>query len=181
MKKTILSVPVRKPNRMSTHNYSEAGSYFLTACTYENVLLFGLTKGGCIALNPTGEAVSGWWKKLPGKFRNIELGDFVVMPNHFHGIVRIMEPGLKPDCLLVDGGLVNLRTEPSVPGIMQWFKTMSTNEFYRIRKSEGMAYPLKLWQRSYWDSIIRTEAEHNRISEYIKNNPARWIADRFYR
>ncbi|MCX6224603.1 MAG: hypothetical protein NTV01_07620, partial [Bacteroidia bacterium] len=63
----------------------------------------------------------------------------------------------------------------------QWFKTMSTNEFYRMQKSAGNGNKTKLWQRSYWDHIIRTDADFNRISEYIKNNPSRWIADRFHR
>ena len=103
----------------------------------------------------------------------IELGSFVVMPNHIHGIIRIVgaDPWVRP---------YDPRVEPSIPRIMQWFKTMSTNEFYQMQKTSRTSNKPKLWQRSYWDHIIRTEMDYQRITEYIKNNPDVWIADRFH-
>lgn len=190
------SGPVRKRNRKPTQNYAEAGSYFLTSCAHEHRLLFGRIVGGFITLNPNGLMITKWWECLPGKFRYIELGDFVVMPNHFHGIVRIERPkSYREDqwdqrgedtLVLTDetnwgGKMVDSLVDPSIPRIMQWFKTMSTNEFYRMQKSTGLINQTKLWQRSYWDHIIRTKADYNRISDYIKNNPTRWVADHFHR
>ncbi len=201
-------------------SYREPGCYFLTICAYENEKFFGSFAEEHLSLNPVGVMVLKWWEKLPGKFKHIELCDFVVMPNHFHGIIKIEKKLYQPDHLIIgqNGQLVNqredtrvlpyetcprreiredtlvlpyetesgekwvdTRVDPSIPRIMQWFKTMSTNEYYRMQKSSGIENKPKLWQRSYWDHIIRTDADYNRISDYIKNNPTRWVADRFHR
>ena len=134
---------------------------------------------------------------------HVLIDSFVVMPNHFHGIIRIDRNLYQPEHFIIGQkgqlvnqredtrvlpygtemcgeGEVNPRVDPSIPRIMQWFKTMSTNEFYRMQRSSGIGNNLKLWQRSYWDHIIRTDADYNRISDYIKNNPKVWIADRFH-
>jgi len=75
---------------------------------------------------------------------------------------------------------VDTRVDPAIPRIIQWYKTMSTNEYLRKQKALGITDSGKLWQRSYYDHIIRTSADYYRISTYIRNNPAQWIADRFH-
>jgi REP element-mobilizing transposase RayT len=148
--------------------------------------------------------INRWWEKLPGKFDRVELGDFVVMPNHFHGIIIITreerekrEKREEPRLLPYGGGTIGKsvgedprvlplrllppRVLPDIPKIMQWFKTMSTNEFLRYQKQSHETDSPKLWQRSYYDHIIRNDADFRRISEYIRNNPEKWIADRFHR
>ena len=168
------SLHSRRKIRLSLVKYTEPGSFFITSCAYGHNCLFGKIKANRLCLNPVGEMVNRWWEKLPEKFMFIELGSFVVMPNHFHGIIRIV--GEDPWVLPYD----DPRVDPSIPRIMQWFKTMSTNEFYQMQKTSRTSNKPKLWQRSYWDHIIRTEMDYQRITEYIKNNPDVWIADRFH-
>ena len=166
--------------------------YFLTGCSFGNAQLFGSTRENSLTLNSVGRMVSRWCEKLPGQFRRIELRDFILMPNHFHGIIMIerVKPGMhgrreEPWLLPYRTALgeekgFDPRVEPSIPRIMQWFKTMSTNEFLRRQKETGATDSPRLWQRSYYDHIIRNDTDYFRISEYIKNNPGRWIADRFH-
>jgi putative transposase len=196
MKNNRNPAKLRKEHRLSPAKYKEAGSYFLTSCCFDHLTLFGKVQiGQYIELNKIGRMVEKWWLQLPGKFKLIELGEFVVMPNHFHGIIRIMvgaDAFVRPyggaDAFVrpyesdhvVTGG-IDPRVDPSISRIMQWFKTMSTFEYYRMQKSSGTGNRQKLWQRSYWDHIIRNEADDKRISDYIKNNPTVWIADRFHR
>ena len=175
MKTRVNSIPYRKKIRLYPIRYDETGSYFITICAFENHQLFGRINGGQLEINSSGLMVEKWWQKVPSKFNSVCLGDFVVMPNHFHGILTIEQPthpGLAESDSL---------SHPSVPGIVQWFKSMSTNEFYRMQKTERISSYPKLWHRSYYDHVIRTQDDHSRISNYIRNNPERWIADRFYR
>ena len=195
------SSPFRKRIRISTGNYSDPGLYFLTSCSFGNALLFGNVQDNSLLMNSVGKMISRWWERLPGKFLRIELREFIVMPNHFHGIIVIgreeprmdekreeprMELGREEPRLLPYGMAFgeemgfDTRVEPSIPRIMQWFKTMSTNEFLRIQKETGATNSPRLWQRSYYDHIIRNDTDYCRISEYIKNNPGKWMADRFH-
>jgi REP element-mobilizing transposase RayT len=200
MQKENLSINLRKPLRLATGNYKNPGMYFLTICSFETRPVFGKISNNHLTMNPAGNLVMKWWEKLPSKFSRIILGDFVVMPNHFHGIIiiepivgedpRVLPPAkikwedkwvLPYDISSGDREIVDTRVAPSVPRIMQWFKTMSTNEFLRMEKETGSKQFQKLWQRSYYDHIIRNNTDHQRISDYIRNNPARWVADRFNR
>ena len=214
------SAPSRKPARLSTGNYRDPGLYFLTGCSFGNNLLFGSINGNSVTLNTVGIMVNNWWEKLPGKFLRIELCDFILMPNHFHGVIRIErlepqmglrreeprmilrreeqrmnlireeqrmnlrreEPRLLPyETALEQGKGFDPRVEPGIPRIMQWFKTMSTNEYLRMQKETGATGSPRLWQRSYYDHIIRNDTDYNRIAEYIQHNPGKWMADRFHR
>jgi putative transposase len=192
MNKFSISKPVRKPNRMSSKNYSQPGCYFLTMCTHHDQYHFGTTHRDCIELTSAGIMVTDWWNKLPGKFNRVKLGEFVVMPNHFHGIIIIVgedprvlpydgmqDEGMREDPrVLPYGGIPDgqMQADPYIPRMVQWFKTMSTNEFYRMQKESAVAKYPKLWHRSYWDHIIRCKADYDRIADYIKKNPARWIS-----
>lgn len=186
----------RKPIRISTGKYREPGLYFLTSCSYEKAPLFGSVQEGKLTLNSVGKMISRWWEKLPGKFSRIELRDFIIMPNHFHGIIIIereepsdankeepwMDSKREEPRLLPYGSACGegKGVDPSIPRIMQWFKTMSTNEFLRFQKQSCESDSPRLWQRSYYDHIIRNDADYRRISDYIKNNPGKWMADRFH-
>ena len=128
-----------------------------------------------MVLTDAGRLVEKWWLKLPDKFPNIELDYYVVMPNHFHGIISIV--GADP-CVCPDN-LTGEHAGSPLHSIMQWFKTMSTNEYIRGVKQLGwMPFNKKFWQRSYYEHIIRNEKELNRIREYIQNNPLKWELDR---
>jgi REP element-mobilizing transposase RayT len=121
-----------------------------------------------MALNDTGKIVANEWMKS-GEIRDeIELGEWVVMPNHFHGIVMIRR-GDRPVALTMPGP-----RPKSIGSLMSGFKSAVTKRINEIRNTPGV----KLWQRNYYEHIIRNDDELNRIREYIANNPMKWEMDR---
>jgi REP element-mobilizing transposase RayT len=136
--------------------------------------------------------LQGWWDKLPHKFPNLELDEFVVMPNHIHGILVLKDPGgytgppLQHPAVRADlrvgpgiGPRVGPPTPASLPTIIQWFKTMTTNAYIRGVKGSGWKpFPGKLWHRTYYEHIIRDDRDWARIRQYIRDNPLNWALDR---
>ena len=176
--------PQRKSPRLRDYDYSQEGAYFVTVCAQGRVHLFGVVAEGEMRLNPAGVMVAQWWEKLPGKFPDIELDQYIVMPNHFHSIVVINRFGLAPRtdarALRTDAPAgASLRT--SLFAVMDWFKTMTTNAYiHGVKKRHWQPFPGKLWQRSYHDHIIRHEVDLNRLREYTIYNAAHWDKDIFY-
>ncbi len=159
----------RKSPRLTGYDYSQDGAYFLTICTQHCVSLFGKIEGDILQLNPAGEMIIEWWIQLPIKYPSIQTDVFVVMPNHFHGI------------LVVENHSSIQQHAHSISTAMRWFKTMTTNTYIRgVRDMEWPSFEKSLWQRSFYDHIIRDEKALNAIREYVENNPVRWMEDRFY-
>ncbi len=157
----------RKSARLPGYDYSQPGAYFVTVCVRGSKCLFGDIAEGILRPNAAGKMVAKWWSKLESKYPLINIDPyFMVMPNHFRGIVFIEAPR---------GGHVG----PPLQKIMQWFKTMTTNEYVHCFKESGWpAFQGSLWQRSFYDHSIRNEESLNRIREYIDNNPRRWELDK---
>jgi len=157
----------RKSPRLKGYDYSTEGAYFVTVCIQNRKGLLGNVSGGILQLNDSGKMVERWWQKLGSKFPLIEIDSFyVVMPNHFHGIVFLRAS---------EGAHMGAPLQKMV----QWFKTMSTNEYIHGVKEYGWpTFKEKLWQRSFYDHVIRNEESLNRIREYIATNPLRWDLDR---
>jgi putative transposase len=162
----------RKSPRLSGYDYSQAGACFVTVCVQGRQGLLGEILHGEMRLNQAGYMVERWWKELERKFSLIKIDEYdVVMPNHFHGIVFIPELSAPT----TEGG----HTGPPLQRIVQWFKTMTTNEYIHGVKEHGWPqFKGSLWQRSFYDHVIRDEASLNRIREYIASNPLRWDLDR---
>jgi putative transposase len=161
----------RKSPRLPDYDYSWEGAYFVTVCVQDRQGLLGTIHNGEMLLNPAGLMVQKWWKKLASNFPTIRTDFYVIMPNHFHGIVFISEPSGSS----VEGGHMG----PPLQKIMQWFKTMSTNEYVNGVKELGWRpFRGQLWQRSFYEHVIRNDESLNRIREYIKYNPQRWDLDR---
>ena len=127
-----------------------------------------------MALNDAGKMVDRWRHEIENKFPDIDVVEFVVMPNHIHGMICIA--GRTP---------VAGQTHRSAPTdrvnlqkIIQWYKTMTTNEYIRNVKQNGwVPFKGKLWQRNYYEHIIRSEKSLEQIREYIMNNPVKWDSD----
>ena len=162
----------RKSPRLSGYDYSQDGAYFVTVCVQGRLCPFGEVVDGNMRFNPAGQMIGKWWGELERKFTSLKIDEyFVVMPNHFHGIVFM--PELSPPT--AEGG----HAGPPLQRIVQWFKTMTTNNYIHGVKEHGWQ-PFKgiLWQRSFYEHVIRDEASLNRIREYISTNPLRWDLDR---
>ena len=168
----------RRSVRLQDYHYSQAGAYFITVCTQERRALFGEIVDGEMVLNDAGRAVEHTWLAIPQHFPQVELDAFVVMPNHLHGIVvisgspvgakdfsplhRINHPPFRP---------VGTPAK-SIGSIVRGFK-IGVTKWFRERGDTRV-----VWQRNYYEHVIRGEESMSRIREYIQNNPARWEFDR---
>ena len=175
----------RRSIRLRGYDYTQAGAYFVTICTQDRACLFGEIIDGQMRLNAAGHIVHDEWLRTEALRPNVELDAFVVMPNHFHGIIV-----LDPDCGdTLDGRGTLLRaplqraptveqfgkpTSNSIPTIVRLFKSASTKRINELRATPGA----RVWQRNYYEHIIRSEESLNRIREYITNNPMQWEWDR---
>jgi len=155
----------------------------VTICTQKKECLFGDVLDGEMRLNNAGTMIKKWWSETAVKFSNIELDAFVIMPNHFHAVVVIVGATLCGRPVLQgqspESGQPH-RVAPTLGNIVDWdwFKTMTTNEYIRnVRQHNWPRFDAKLWQRNYYEHIIRNDVELNRIREYIANNPAKWAED----
>ncbi len=194
----------RQSIRLQNYDYSQPGSYFITICLHDRWdHRFGNVRDEEMVLTDAGQIAADEWKKTPKIRDNISLDSWVIMPNHMHGIITIHPVGahcmrpinesrtdeqLSPDCKSVESGRVRrdptadsvefgrVRRAPTVGDIVRGVKSAVTK---RVRQLPGM-HNIKLWQRNYWEHIIRDEKEHFMIREYIQNNPARWKADCFH-
>jgi REP element-mobilizing transposase RayT len=231
----------RRSIRLREYDYSSVGAYFVTVCVQERLCLYGDIVDGVMCLNDAGRMVADWWFKLPDKFPGVAVDEYVIMPNHFHGIVILNDFGRRGDTLCspafdvcdtlcspafdvcdtlcspafdVDLSAVNqmqnqgehqrqnrgehkvspLRDqkqnrignkvhpngtlENSLGRIMQAFKSLTSVDYVHGVKENGWpTFPGRLWQRNYYERVIRDDGELNGIREYIQCNPANWADD----
>jgi REP element-mobilizing transposase RayT len=163
--------------RLKGYDYSRPGAYFITICTYRREMF--------LDFEPIRQIVPFWWDKLSEKFEGIDTDEFVIMPNHVRGIIFIVgvDPCVYPNLVGADPCVYPKQkgehTGSPLHRIVQWFKTMPTNNYIRGAKEEGRKpFHDKFWQRNYYEHIIRNEEELNRIREYIPINPLKWQFDR---
>lgn len=110
--------------------------------------------------------VEKWWAEIPCKFLGVTADVHVVMPNHFHGVI-VLEPASSD--------------APALGRVLEWFKTMTTNQYIRgVKSQQWQPFPGKLWQRNYYERIIRDEQEWHQLCRYIAENPAHWASDEEY-
>jgi len=165
----------RRSIRLKGYDYSQAGAYFITLCTRDRACLFGEVVDGEMRWNDIGRMVKTIWDELPNHDDRIGLDAFVVMPNHVHGIIVITHP-IAPRPNITDSGVIRgaMNRAPTVGEIVRAFKSRVTITIHRQRDAMGTP----VWQRNYYEHIIRDEPSLNRIREYIVNNPTQWLMDR---
>ena len=156
--------------RLSGYDYSRTGAYFVTTCTHGRADLFGKIVKNEMRLNVYGRMVQEVWNGLPGHYPHVALDAFVIMPNHVHGIVVLVGAGFKP------APTPNPAHIPrhGLPEIVRAFKTFSARQINQLRHTPG----IPVWQRNYYEHIIRNKAALNRIRQYVRANPAHWGKDR---
>ena len=163
----------RRSIRLRHYEYSRPGAYFVTICTDQRECLFGHISDGKIVLNDTGRSVRYVWENLPSRFPSIALDSFVIMPNHIHGIIEIVGAALAlpPNPAVHKKGAAS--GAPTLGDVIRAFKSISAIRVNHLLSRYGQP----LWQRNYYEHIIRNEEELNRIREYIQNNPLNWEMD----
>jgi putative transposase len=164
------SRPARRSIRLKDYDYAEPGAYFVTICVSAKRFLFGRLLGGQMRLNEYGQAVQACWSGLPDHYVSVELNAFVVMPNHVHGVIVITDvgAGLRP------ARKGSIHKPHALPEIMRAFKAFCSRGINDMRGTPGA----RVWQRNYYEHVIRDEQSLNRIREYILANPERWDLDR---
>lgn len=158
----------RRSIRLKGYDYSLAGAYFVTVVAWQRQMLFGEIVDGEMQLNELGRIVSEKWQWLETQYEYVELGEWIVMPNHLHGILVIHDIGR--------GGSRSAPTpikRKPLGGLIGAFKTVSTKQINLLCNTEGQM----VWQRNYYEHIMRNEQEMDRIARYIEANPSMWTED----
>jgi putative transposase len=162
--------------RLKHYDYSHAGAYFITICTQDKKCLFGEIIGGEIRLNEAGNMVQTIWNELPKNYPGVDIDIFVVMPNHFHGIIIV---GAGPRACPKFGQPQGVApTQLSLPDVVHRFKSLTTTRYrHAMGKFGQILLRGHLWQRNYYEHVIRDESDLARIRQYIMDNPVRWEDD----
>ena len=210
----------RRSIRLKGYNYAGPGAYFVTMRAQNPEWFFGEIVNGVMELNDPGRMIEKWYLKLADKYPTVQCGEYVVMPDHFHAIIIIVEvdptigvnptvgvdrtvgpnqtvgadPRIcpRPDIITPEKssecerfgakgehmGSPRQRQRTSLSTVMQWFKTMTTNEYIRgVKNDSWKPFNRRLWQRDYYEHIIRDQGEFDRIRQYIIYNPMNWDKD----
>lgn len=158
--------------RLKGYDYALPGCYFVTICTKNREHFFGGIKNGIIRFSEIGKIAEKFWREIPEHFPYAQLDEFVVMPNHVHGIIQIMSREGRDAINRVS---THSKTEnASLSKIIRWHKGRST---FEIRKY-GISH--FSWQSRFYDHIIRDDESLNKIRSYIKQNPSNWVNDDLY-
>jgi REP element-mobilizing transposase RayT len=167
----------RRSIRLRKYDYSRGGLYFITICTHQRECLFGNIADGTMHLSALGEVAGEEWRRSAALRPALALDAFVVMPNHVHGIVTIVEPegdvGAHSNAPRRHTSLH--RAPRSVATFVGGFKGAVTRRVNALRGTTGTP----VWQRNYYERVIRDEDEFERILWYIEDNPRRWAEDEY--
>jgi len=175
----------RRSIRLQHYDYALAGAYFVTICAQNRACLFGAISEGQMQANDHGKIVHECWEDLPNHYENVILDEFVAMPNHVHGIIILTNntvgAGFKPALTgepapTIDNHDIQSRNSSrhhGLPEIIRAFKTFSSRRINQARSTPG----IPVWQRNYYEHVIRNEDDLNKIREYIITNPAGWEKD----
>ena len=167
----------RKSIRLKNYDYSQAGLYFITIFVNNRLPLFGKIINNEMFLNAAGYMVANQWLQLPYRFSSVVLHEYIVMPNHFHGVIEFVGDNRA----WIDSNRAGINPAPTVGDVVGAFKSLSTNEYIKnVKQNEWLPFTDKLWQRNYHEHIIRNEESYLNIADYVKTNPLRWQEDRYY-
>jgi REP element-mobilizing transposase RayT len=163
----------RRYMRLRGWDYSSPGCYFVTICVKNKECFLADIVDGKIVLNEYGKIVESRLQWLKNQYRYVELDTFAVMPNHVHGLIKIIRNSVVTgrDLSLSDLSLPISEKIKSLSDIMGAFKTTSSKDIHLA------GFPNFYWQRSFYEKIIRSEAEASKIRQYIRDNPANWDCD----
>jgi len=214
MKYEVYPFKMEKQYRKRNWDYSKNGYYFVTICAeghkniFRNPTTIPVGTDPCICssnssicssnsskvlgdINIVGKMVTKWWLKIPEKFEGVSLDEYIIMPNHFHGIIVICKTG---NNVTINNSCGEEQIHGSVPTInhnifgnvgllgqtIQWFKIMSTNEYIKnVKESNWARFQKRLWQTRFHDRIIRSEKGFWATRKYIQDNPENWGKDKF--
>lgn len=170
--------------RLQGYDYTRAGLYFITLCCYDRAHLFGEVSNSKMNLTDAGRIAEVCWKAIPNHFPEVVIHEYVIMPNHIHGIIEISggmenEPSVGAENIPPGANIDSPQRIPfkspskTIGSIVRGFKIGVTKW---VRENSEVQ---KVWQRDYYEHIIRNEKSYQIISAYILNNPENWVEDKF--
>jgi putative transposase len=166
----------RRSIRLPSYDYTRAGAYFVTICTQDRECVFGEVVQGQMMANTAGQMIESVWRQLPQHCPCVEADAFVVMPNHVHGIIILVGAG--PRACPDSGQPRGVAPTISLPDVVHRFKSLTTARYRRGVHNNGWPpFPGRLWQRNYYEHVIRNEEDLSRVRQYIAENPAQWDQD----
>ena len=163
----------RRSIRLKGYDYTQPGAYFVTMVTQGRECLLGEVAGTEIRLLRSGTIAQRAWLDLPRHYPHVQLDEFCIMPNHLHGIVVLTNDRRGGSIQVKEGMSDSNQTRPYLPEIVRAFKSFSARRINALRHTPG----IPVWQRNYYEHIVRDEAEWERIRAYIRDNPRRWAQD----
>jgi len=180
-----ISYPQRRNLRFSEFDYSQPGAYFVTIVSQDRKQLFGKVINGEMILNDVGLMVNGVIEEIPKQYKGINVEAFVVMPNHVHILFNIADAVSDPRARLLNEpdhgqpqGVDPTKKHLSLPELVHRIKSLATHRYMIGVKEQGWApFKQRIWQRSYYEHIIRNERDHQAIYDYILANPMNWEKD----
>src|SRR5579883_2147805 len=166
----------RKSVRLKDFDYGVAGYYFVTICSHNKVCILGKVDSDSVRLSTLGEIVRDNWLKIADLNVHVILDEYVIMPNHLHGILRFNESTISKQtgCEKHQDSRINLTVPGSLPTIIRSFKSACTKA---AQEELGI---VRIWQRGYFEHVIRSEVSLLKIRQYICDNPIKWHLDELY-
>ncbi len=169
----------RRSIRLQGFDYGAAGACFVTICSFQRECLLGRITDEVLIPSEAGAIIDRWWQAIPEKYPLVELDEFIIMPNHLHAIILVGAGSPRP--ILTDGGHQGGTNQggetpplrPTLGQVVGYFKYQSTKAVNLVRGNRG----IPIWQRNYYERVIRNDAEMNRARRYIVENPLKWATD----
>ena len=187
----------RQSIRLRGYDYSQSGAYFVTICTQNKKCFFGDMVNEEMVLNDAGRMINIIWNELPINYPGVNVDEFQIMPNHVHGIIILdngqalgQHKGQAQGPAPTNGqprgfdngqprGVAPTAAGLSLPDVVHRFKSLTTARYIRgVKQKQWPPFPGKLWQRNYYEHIVRDENELNKTRRYIIDNPRKWDLDR---
>jgi len=174
----------RRSLRLPHYDYASSGAYFITICVHQRQCLFGEIVDGMMRLNKWGTIAQECWQAIPDHFAQVQLDEWVIMPNHIHGIIVINDPDRRGTAMPCPYPVTNPIQKRkfgesiagSLPTIIGSYKSAVTKRINGDRNIRGAS----IWQRNYYEHIIRNDTALAHIRQYIQNNPASWHQDQLH-
>jgi len=174
----------RRSIRLKEYDYSSPGEYFVTICAFQRKCIFGNIINESVHLSHAGEIIKRYWEGIPKHYENVALDEFIVMPNHIHGIIVLTEPvganSNPPNKINLVGAIhesplqtIRQRRNMKLSKIIGRFKMTSSKEINLMCQTQG----IPVWQRNYYEHIIRDEKDFENTRDYIIHNPLKWFCD----
>ncbi|MDD5085197.1 MAG: transposase [Candidatus Omnitrophica bacterium] len=176
----------RKPNRLCEYDYSHPGYYFITICAKDRHEWFDKIENCKVVLNDAGKMIHDLWSAIPFHYPGIQIDEFVVMPDHVHGIIIIIDnPVVGTGPCACPNAMHDGRPRRAAPtnrlslsDVVHRFKSLTTRKYIDgVTRNNWASFDKTLWQRSFYDHVIRGESNLARLREYIVNNPLQWDLD----